>query len=76
MAIGDPFNAHVAEALTTMQRADLPDGSVAAIYEKAYQLRDQLIRPAKVVVNHRPEGAPEAPQGFETIKLDTPGESQ
>lgn len=76
MALGEPFNAHVAEALTTMQRPDLPDGSVAAIYEKAYTLRDQLIRPAKVVVNHRPDASANPPQGYDTIQLDGPGESQ
>jgi molecular chaperone GrpE len=54
LKVGDPFDAQHAEALTTMQSADLPDHAIAAIYERAYMLRDQLLRPARVVVNHAP----------------------
>jgi molecular chaperone GrpE len=57
MEVGDPFSAHTAEALSTTSRQDLLDGCLAAIYERAYMLRDQLLRPAKVVVNHRPGGS-------------------
>ncbi len=53
--IGDPFDALHAEALTTMSDAKLPDGAVAAVYERGYTLRDQLLRPARVVVNHNPD---------------------
>ena len=53
--VGDPFDALHAEALTTMANADIPDGSVAAIYERGYMLRGQLLRPARVVVNHNPD---------------------
>lgn len=72
MEVGDPFSAHTAEALSTTSRQDLPDGSLAAIYERAYMLRDQLLRPAKVVVNHRPEGS----EGFLESPDPTGGESQ
>ncbi|MBK8727259.1 MAG: nucleotide exchange factor GrpE [Holophagaceae bacterium] len=54
LKVGDPFDAQHAEALTTMQSPDLPDHAIAAIYERAYMLRDQLLRPARVVVNHAP----------------------
>jgi molecular chaperone GrpE len=54
LKIGDPFDAAHAEALTTTQSPDLPDHAIAAIYERAYTLRDQLLRPARVVVNHAP----------------------
>jgi molecular chaperone GrpE len=54
LKVGDPFDAAHAEALTTMQNPDLPDHAIAAIYERAYTLRDQLLRPARVVVNHAP----------------------
>ncbi|MDP2875139.1 MAG: nucleotide exchange factor GrpE [Holophaga sp.] len=53
--IGDPFDAQFAEALTTTTNPQLPDGSIAAIFEAGYKLRDQLLRPARVVVNHLPE---------------------
>lgn len=54
LGVGDPYDALHAEALTTMSNADIPDGSVAAIYERGYTLRGQLLRPARVVVNHNP----------------------
>lgn len=78
MEVGDPFSAHTAEALTTMARQDLPDGAIAAIYERAYMLRDQLLRPAKVVVNHNPGQEPTASgaQPYDTVNLDPPGQTQ
>ncbi len=51
LPLGDPFDALTSEALTTMTNPNLPDGSVAAVYEKGFKLRDQLLRPARVVVN-------------------------
>ncbi len=65
--IGDPFDALHAEALTTLTNTDLPDGAVAAIYERGYSLRDQLLRPARVVVNSNPEA--ETNPGAEPINL-------
>ncbi|HJU83669.1 MAG TPA: nucleotide exchange factor GrpE [Holophagaceae bacterium] len=56
--LGDPFDARTAEALTTLENLTLPDGSVAAVYEKGYALRSQLLRPARVVVNRRPHPDP------------------
>lgn len=55
---GDAFDAQHAEALTTMSNPALPDGSVAAVYEKGYLLNGALLRPARVVVNSVDEGAP------------------
>ncbi len=52
LAVGDPFDATHAEALTTMQNPELPDHSVAAVFEAGYLLRDTLLRPARVVVNN------------------------
>ncbi len=54
LKVGDPFDAQHAEALSTLQSPDLPDHAIAAIYERAYTLRDTLLRPARVVVNHAP----------------------
>ena len=56
LKVGDPFDAQHAEALTTTAQAGLPDGCVAAIYERGYLLRDQLLRPARVIVNNLPDG--------------------
>jgi molecular chaperone GrpE len=51
LSLGDPFDALTSEALTTMTNPALPDGSVAAVYERGFKLRDVLLRPARVVVN-------------------------
>jgi len=51
LQVGDPFDALNAEALTTFTDPNLPDGSVAAIFEGGYNLRGQLLRAARVVVN-------------------------
>jgi len=59
--VGDPFDAMNAEALTTTSQPGLPDGAVAAVYERGFMLKDLLLRPARVIVNHNPpEGHPEA----------------
>lgn len=51
LEVGDPFDALHAEALTTTTNPALPDGSVAAIFERGFMLREHLLRPARVVVN-------------------------
>ncbi|WP_257305047.1 nucleotide exchange factor GrpE [Geothrix campi] len=51
LKIGDAFDALHAEALTTFSDPNLPDGAVAAVYERGYNLKGQLLRPARVVVN-------------------------
>jgi molecular chaperone GrpE len=51
LKVGDPFDALNAEALTTYTDPNLPDGSVAAIYEQGFNLKGQLLRAARVVVN-------------------------
>lgn len=53
--VGDPFDAQFADALTTTSDPNLPDGCIATVFEPGYRLRDQLLRPARVVVNHAPE---------------------
>lgn len=51
LQVGDPFDALNAEALTTFTDPNLPDGAVAAIYERGFNLKGQLLRAARVVVN-------------------------
>ena len=51
LKVGDPFDALNAEALTTFSDPSLPDGAVAAIYEQGFNLKGQLLRAARVVVN-------------------------
>lgn len=52
LAPGDPFDAVHAEALSTVSDPKYPDGAIAAVYERGYTLRNQLLRAARVVVNH------------------------
>jgi molecular chaperone GrpE len=47
---GDTFDAHTAEALTTVDTIDFPPGCVVDVCEKGFMIGDQLLRPAKVVV--------------------------
>jgi len=73
LAVGDPFDASHAEALSTITTPELPDHSIANIYERGFLLRDQLLRPARVVVNHRPEEPPPpAPELAEQTSPDLP----
>jgi molecular chaperone GrpE len=60
--VGDPFDAQHAEALTTTSDPTLSDGAIASIFERGFMLRDQLLRAARVVVNHHPEGTPGLPE--------------
>lgn len=56
LKVGDAFDARTAEALTTTKDPAIPDGAIASIFERGFMLRDQLLRAARVVVNHHPEG--------------------
>jgi molecular chaperone GrpE len=51
LQVGDPFDALHAEALTTFSDPNLPDGAVAAVFEQGFNLKGQLLRAARVVVN-------------------------
>ena len=53
--VGDAFDALHAEALSTTNDPNLQDGAVAAVFERGFMLRDQLLRAARVVVNRRPD---------------------
>lgn len=57
LKVGDTFDARTAEALTTTKDSTIPDGAIASIFERGFMLRDQLLRAARVVVNHHPEGS-------------------
>lgn len=54
LEVGDAFDAQHAEALSTTSDPKLPDGAVAAVFERGFMLREQLLRAARVVVNHHP----------------------
>ena len=56
-AEGETFDPSKHEALSAEPREDLPPGSVARVFKKAYKLHDKLIRPAQVTVSSAPPTA-------------------
>ena len=53
-AEGEIFDPAKHEALSSEPREDLPPGSVARVFKKAYVMHDKLIRPAQVTVSSAP----------------------
>lgn len=49
-AEGQPFDPHFHEAVMQVPNPDLPDESVAAVFQKGYKIGELVIRPAKVQV--------------------------
>ena len=60
-ATGQPFDPALHEAMAMEERSDLPEGQVVRQLRKGYRLRDRLLRPAGVVVAHRPAEKTEPP---------------
>ena len=54
-AAGQPFDPAVHEAMTQVVDDDVPQGSVIQVLEEGYQLKDRMLRPARVVVSKRSE---------------------
>lgn len=52
--VGEPFDPRVHEALGSVERADLPDQSVAEEIRRGYRIRERLLRPALVRVVSNP----------------------
>jgi molecular chaperone GrpE len=50
MIPGDAFDAHVAEALATVEMAGFAPGSIVEVAERGYRVGERLLRPARVVV--------------------------
>jgi molecular chaperone GrpE len=59
-ANGQPFDPTVHEAVMQMETPDAPEGQVVQQIRKGYKLRDQLLRPATVVVAKKPSTPPVA----------------
>lgn len=56
-AIGKPFDPNLHEALSQMESADAPEGTVLQQLRKGYKMRDRLLRPASVIVAKKPAAA-------------------
>jgi molecular chaperone GrpE len=53
--LGQQFDPRVHEALGSVERADLPDHSIAEEIRKGYRIRERLLRPAMVRVVSNPQ---------------------
>ena len=55
VALGEQFDPAVHEAVMQRSEEDKPDNCVLQVYQNGYMLNDQVIRPAKVIVNKLPQ---------------------
>lgn len=68
-AQGQPFDPNLHEAISQVETADQPPGTVVSVLQRGYKLGDRLLRPALVVVakppaaTAEPEAAPEPGTG-------------
>src|SRR4029453_16236286 len=54
-AKGKPFDPALHEAMTQVESGAVPPNTVIDVLEKGFQLRDRLVRPARVIVAKAPE---------------------
>jgi len=59
-AQGQPFDPNLHEAISQVESADQPPGTVVSVLQRGYKLGDRLLRPALVVVA-KPPSAPAPP---------------
>ena len=72
-AEGQAFDPNVHEALAQLEDESVPTGTVVEIIQKGYQLRDRMLRPARVVVSKQPEGSAEQAEGQGAEQPDEAG---
>lgn len=56
-ALGQPFDPALHEAMAQVTDGSQPPGTVVEVFQRGYQLRARLLRPARVVVSKLPDGA-------------------
>ena len=56
-ALGQPFDPSLHEAMAQIPDGSQPPGTVVEVFQRGYQLRNRLLRPARVVVSKRPDDA-------------------
>lgn len=62
-AAGQPFDPRQHEAVSRVESADVPSGSVAAELQKGYRVGERLLRPAMVSVSTGPKAQSESAEG-------------
>ena len=65
-AMGEPFNPAFHEAMAQVSDDAAEPNTVVDVLQKGYQMRDRLLRPAKVVVTKEAEGSGDGEQGEAT----------
>ena len=53
-SVGKKFDPHLHDAVSQQESAEHEDGVIVSQQRKGYKLKDRLLRPATVVVAHRP----------------------
>ena len=56
-ALGQPFDPALHEAMAQVPDGSKPANSVVEVFQRGYQLRNRLVRPARVVVSRPPDDA-------------------
>jgi molecular chaperone GrpE len=62
--INEPFNPHLHQAVTQVQRDDVPSGTIVAVFQAGYTIADRVLRPAMVGVAQaapKPNGGSDGP---------------
>ena len=54
-ALGQPFDPALHEAMAQVPDGSQPPGTVVEVFQRGYQLRARLLRPARVVVSKLPD---------------------
>ena len=57
-AANEPFDPAVHEAMSQFTDPSVPTNTVVQVLQKGYQLRDRLLRPARVIVSRMPDDEP------------------
>ncbi len=55
-AADKPFDPAFHEAMSQVVDDNMPEGSVVAVLEEGYQLRNRMLRPSRVIVSKRSDG--------------------
>jgi molecular chaperone GrpE len=62
-AAGQPFDPRVHEAISRVESAEVPSGSVATELQKGYRVGERLLRPAMVSVSTGPKSSSKPSEG-------------
>lgn len=75
-AAGDPFDPALHEAMAQVPDASVAPNTVVEVFQRGYQLRARLLRPARVVVSKTPDEAAEPEAGSDEAASDEAGSEE